>query len=30
MHKYIIKEILILEKEFADTNYERLEKHWYM
>ena len=30
MYKYIIKEILISEKEFADTNYERLEKDWYM
>ena len=24
----LIKEILILEKEFTDTNYDRLKKHW--
>ena len=24
----IIKTILISEKEFTDTNYERLKKHW--
>ena len=24
----LIKEILILEKEFTDANYDRLKKHW--